>query len=117
MVMIKLDGFIEDINGKVGGVKYRRDNCGYHMEEIKQFYKSPTNKQRAQRSRFRAATAFWKSIVLTASERSLWWGWCLMHPRVNEKGESFFLHPQLAFLSVNVLLLGESKDMVRVPPP
>jgi hypothetical protein len=114
MVMVKFSDPAVDIEGKVSGVYYRHDQCINHIQAmprvVDRFEKSPQNKA------FTRAKNAWSSHQWTQSEIDKWWIWCYDHPKKNKKGETVYLHPFLAFLSVNTKRILTGKEIVITPP-
>ncbi len=113
MAMVKLSGDIIDINGTVGGSVWRVDVCGQHVQAFPRIIddKQPTSQQRA----FTMAKNAWMTHIWQQSEIDKWWIWCYDHPKKSKKGETMYLHPFLAFLSVNIKRILKGKDIEYVP--
>jgi len=102
--MIKLDSFITDINGKVGSTRYRRDQCGFHIEEDCGNTKPRTKWQLINISAFLVSEGLWDTIgqLENLHHMDSWRTYTQNHPKMNKKGEVYFLSAYNAFLSVNM---------------
>lgn len=114
MAMIKLGPDIENLSGKVGGNIYRSDVCGPHIQGYPRIV-HPRKESESQIA-FRRAQSAWLSHKWTQSELDAWWIWCYNHPRTNKKGETIYLHPFLAFLSVNSKRILAGEEIIYTPP-
>lgn len=117
MVMIRMLSNASDINGKFGGVRYRRDNCGLHMEKIPDKRPPEWWKPMPQNKAFGKCTTAYSNHKWLPIELDLWWMWCAAHPRKNKKGDTYYLHPFLAFMTVNIKRLRDGKEIIFVPEP
>lgn len=113
MAMIKMGPGIENISGKVGGVIFRSDVCGPHIQAFPRIIK-PRKESKSQKAFTRAKNA-WSERKWTQYELDLWWVWCYNHPKTNKKGETTYLHPFLAFLSVNTKRILDGKEIIYEP--
>lgn len=90
MAMVKLSSEIVEINGKSGGVVWRRDTCGQHIQKIPlQLNREPSPTQKIRRRCFRKLYDYWAGVLSDAS-REIWRRYADRHPRHNKKGEVIF---------------------------
>jgi len=102
MVMLKLAAPLTEIEGSIGGNTYWVDQCGQHMREKKPKRDWSTDAQKAVRSSFSACTRAWSNHQWSQHELNLWWTWCWDHPKKTKKGKTFYYHPFLAFIHINM---------------
>jgi len=113
--MIKTDGTITNITGKIGGNIYHRDRYSLHIKPKTYRPHQPSTSQKTQRSYFNQVKNCWLSHAWTRRESLLWWNYCWQHPKKNKQGETRYLHPWLAFLSVNIKRLANSHPVIYTP--
>lgn len=123
MVMIRYGAGIEEINGKVGGERYRHDWCGNHIEQQVWERKPPTERQKITQNAFSVASFYWDKIGLLENRYylDLWRAYATEHPVQNKKGETIFLNAYNMFMSVNInrILSGGEATLSPLPelPP
>jgi len=116
MVMLKLASPITDINGKLGGVYFRSDQCGPHIQALPRKVERDHGNETSSQKRFRRALSAWIRHKWTQADLDQWWLWSADHPVKNKKGEIRYLTPFLAFLSVNIKRLHAGAPIGYLPP-
>ncbi|GAH55646.1 unnamed protein product [marine sediment metagenome] len=116
MAMIKTDGRIVDIEGKMGGNIYRHDQCLNHIQAHPRIIHSEERANSPQAKGFRQSKNAWISHKWTQEELNQWWVWCYNHPKKNKKSETVYFHPFLAFLSVNIKRVKKGLCITITPP-
>lgn len=124
MVMVALDhSIISDINGKQGGINWRRDHCGLHAQVNPGPKKPPTDRQSTFRYFFVKAQRSWIYMFYYGApgDYESWIAWAKSHPVKNKKGQTVHLSAYTAFLSVNIQRLTDglsiSLQAPDTPPP
>jgi len=127
MVMIALDHTVlVDINGKTGGGYYKRDYCGLHWQKNPERIIPPTAYELQQRKFFEYVSHKWSYEAFQGSrkDRYSWTLYAAQHPKQNKKGETKFMSPFTAFMSVNIqrlienrLILWHAPGIADPPPP
>jgi len=104
MVMVRFGTPFAEINGKVGNIRYRRDQCQFHIEELPHKFREPTLWQGVDRAAFLRAVRKWKQFLQPeySLEYTQWEIWSNHHPQKNKKGETYYLSVYGAFMSVNI---------------
>lgn len=119
MVMVTLDHTVlVDINGKVDGEHWRRDQCGLHLQKNPERTSPPTEYELQQRKFFETVCHKWshQGFQGTYQDRKSWSVYAEKHPRKNKKGETKIMTPFTAFLSVNIQRLIENQPILWHAP-
>lgn len=114
MVMVKVNGPIVEIEGKMGGNVYRVDQCGQHIQSYPRII--DRHKVSPQQKGFRKSVVAWSRHKWTQSEINRWWVWCKGNPTKNKKGETTYFHPFTGFLHVNIKRTIDGQDITFNPP-
>lgn len=117
MAMIKRGPGIENFSGKVGGVIYRNDHCGAHVQAPPRYIEhEPTPSQKSRRGCFqRLWFHYWKRVV-TREQRDLWWTYSYNHPHRNKKGETVYLTAFNQFVAININRCTKGQMILLDPP-
>jgi hypothetical protein len=99
-MMYKTDG--TEIEGKFGGVIFRHDQCGPHIQAYPRIIdKTPSQEQRIRRNAFDLLNNFW-TLYSNKYTTDLWWYYAMEHPKKTSKGKVYFMEPRQAFFSYNI---------------
>lgn len=114
--MLKLAAQITDIEGKSGGVIYRKDQCGPHMQAAPRKVKQePTPDQEARLRAFRICTGYMRE---NATEHFVycWSHYAIFHPKVTKKGKIIPLTWWQIFISYNINRVIAGEPIAQLPP-
>lgn len=117
MALAKYGDSVVDIEGKFGGVIFRRDRCGNHIQAMGYGPHQATPKQNKRRRWFSRLTRMFLSEHGTEKNVKLWWIYSYNRPRTNKKGEVYYLNPLMAYISYNLIRVMNDLDPVATPPP
>jgi len=115
MAMVKLGAGLTDINGGQGGVVWRWDHCRQHVQAKPRKRWHDPAKPYPQQKAFSRCIRYLQTEPLSKEERDRWWKYCYDHPKKNKKGETYYFHPVLAFLSVNIRRILRGQDIIPIP--
>jgi hypothetical protein len=114
MTMIKTDGI--EIEGKFGGVIFRTDQCGQHMQsEPRDVYEGPTYKQLIRQNAFRTCINYIR-IHSTPDWVFAWQIYADNHPRKNKKGNVYSVPWWQQFVSTNINRIVNNEPILDLPP-
>jgi len=98
--MVVLKSPITEIEGKVGGTIWRKDQCGQHAQAYPRLIKKRTYSQDQIRKGFADLHNCW-SKVMKDRHKSRWWDYSITHPTKNKKGERVTLAGWPMFFKYN----------------
>jgi len=116
--MLALDhSVIVDINGKLGGVNYRKDKCGLHMQQNPPKRKRKSKYEDAQRKSFREVVNYWgqRRQKISVEDEKSWSTYANKHYIQNKKGETKKMSAYQAFVSVNLPRRIENLPIISNP--
>jgi len=116
MAMVKLSGQIVDIEGKSGGVVWRSDSCGAHVQKLPvQWHREPTPKQLKVRKCWRLMWRFWRESIDDVTLQ-LWSEYGKTHSRHNKKGELIKWSGWFWFAHFNMPRCLKEEEPLYAPP-
>ena len=116
MAMVVLQNPLTEIDGELGGNIFRWDQCRQHAQAPQRRINRDDDGRMDQNRAFRRCLTAWLSHPWTRDELDLWYLYCRDHPIQNKKGETTYMHPMLAFLSVNIKRILNGDPIIFTPP-
>ncbi len=116
MAMAKLGGGITEINGRMGGNIYRRDQCGQHIQGYPRIIdRHPSPSQLKRRNAWRTCYGYWKKHA-TWEFVARWQQYANNHTITNRKGETYALTHYQMFMKINVTRVYNDVEITEYPP-
>lgn len=113
--MVKLSSVIVEIEGKEGGIVWRKDQCGQHIQAMPRTWNHPiTVKQSKWRKAFFVCTHYAFHYLSTEHIKE-WMVWTLSHKRVSRKGVIYYMTWWQAFISVNCIRQYNGQPLFESP--
>lgn len=114
MAMIKTDG--TETEGKVGGVVYRSDQCGMHIQGKGRYVSNePSKEQIIRRNAFRKCTGYIRKCA-TQYVTAAWQDYANHHPKKTCKGKIYTLTWWQQFIAYNINRVIADEPIIGLPP-